>query len=185
MVIFWIIWIIWILSEILLNRFMRSGSGDKKNQDKGSLGFMWIMIVLGISASIFIAFKTRFPIGPGLLVPTIGLLLLVAGMTLRFISVFTLGKMFTVDVTIREDHKIKTDGVYRYIRHPSYTGSLLSFTGLGLTWNNWLSLIILFVLITISFIYRIRIEEKLLTEQFGNGYLEYQKKTYRLFPWIY
>jgi len=185
MVVFWIIWITWILSEILLNRFLRSGSGDKKNQDKGSLGFMWIMIVLGISASIFIAFKTRFPIGSGLFIPYIGLLLVVAGMTLRFISVFTLGKMFTVDVTIRENHQIKTDGVYRYIRHPSYTGSLLSFTGLGLNWNNWLSLITLFVLITISFIYRIRVEEKLLTGQFGSKYLDYMKKTYRLLPWIY
>ena len=106
-------------------------------------------------------------------------------MTLRFISVFTLGKMFTVDVTIRENHQIKTDGVYRYIRHPSYTGSLLSFTGLGLNWNNWLSLITLFVLITISFIYRIRVEEKLLTGQFGSKYLDYMKKTYRLLPWIY
>ena len=106
-------------------------------------------------------------------------------MVLRFISIRTLGKLFTVDVTIRTDHKLKKDGVYRRIRHPAYSGSLLSFIGFGLSLNNWLSLSFVTILITIAFLHRIKIEEKLLTDKFGADYLDYKRKTYRLIPWIY
>jgi protein-S-isoprenylcysteine O-methyltransferase Ste14 len=185
MIIFWIVWIFWGTSEALLNRLMRSGSGDKKDQDKGSIIFIWILIFLALSSGILIATHSRFYISHRLLIPYIGLGIVILGMILRFISILTLGKLFTVDVTIREGHKIKKDGVYKLIRHPSYTGSLLSFIGFGITLNNWLSLIVVTILITIGLIYRIIIEEKVLINQFGTEYLDYQKTTYRLIPWIY
>jgi len=106
-------------------------------------------------------------------------------MAIRFISIWTLGKYFTVDVTIRDDHKLKKDGFYKIIRHPSYSGSLVSFIGFGISLNNWISLTTVVILIMISFIYRIRIEEKVLIDQFGKEYLDYKKNTYRLIPWIY
>jgi protein-S-isoprenylcysteine O-methyltransferase Ste14 len=96
-----------------------------------------------------------------------------------------LGRLFTVDVTIRDNHQIKKDGVYRFIRHPSYSGSLLSFIGFGISLNNWLSLISVIALITIALVRRISIEEKVLTNQFGADYLEYKRRTYRMIPWIY
>ncbi|MGD0709965.1 MAG: isoprenylcysteine carboxylmethyltransferase family protein [Bacteroidales bacterium] len=185
MMIFIIIWIIWCCSEILLNRLMLSGSNDKKGQDKGSLGFMWIMITLSIFSGIIFSSYVKILISDQLIVPYIGLAIIVVGMILRFISIWTLGSFFTVDVTIREDHKIKKDGVYRFLRHPSYSGSLLSFIGFGISLNNWLSLIVVTILITVGLINRIRIEEKVLTDQFGADYLDYKKNTYRLIPWIY
>jgi protein-S-isoprenylcysteine O-methyltransferase Ste14 len=185
MIIFWIVWIIWFTSEILLNRLMRSGSGDKKDQDKGSLKFVWIMIALAISSGIILAANTRIPVSNLQMLPYIGLVIVILGMILRFISVWTLGRLFTVDVTIRENHKIKKDGVYKIIRHPSYTGSLLSFVGFGISLNNWLSMIAVIILITVAFLYRINIEEKILIDQFGDDYLDYKKSTYYLIPWIY
>jgi protein-S-isoprenylcysteine O-methyltransferase Ste14 len=64
-------------------------------------------------------------------------------------------------------------------------GSLLSFLGFGVSLNNWASLGIIFVLVTIAILLRIRTEEKVLLEQFGTGYADYMKKTRRLIPWIY
>lgn len=185
MKIFTIIWSIWFASEILLHRLLRSGSNDEKDQDKGSLRFIWIMIALAISLGVIFSINFRIPISNGFFIPYFGLFIIISGMVLRFISIRTLGKLFTVDVTIRTDHKLKKDGVYRRIRHPAYSGSLLSFIGFGLSLNNWLSLSFVTILITIAFLHRIKIEEKLLTDKFGADYLDYKRKTYRLIPWIY
>ena len=185
MSLFNIIWIIWFTSEILLNRLVRSGSADKKNQDKGSLIFIWIMIALAITSGILLSKFIKIPISNQLLIPNIGLLTIVLGIILRFFSIWTLGKLFTVDVTIRNNHKIKKDGLYKVIRHPSYLGSLLSFIGFGLSLNNWLSIIAITFFIMTAFLYRIKIEEKALIDHFGKDYLDYKKKTYRLIPWVY
>jgi protein-S-isoprenylcysteine O-methyltransferase Ste14 len=185
MMIFIIIWSVWCASEILLNRILLSGTNDKLNQDKGSLRLIWIMIALAISLGVIFSYHIKIPISKGLFIPYFGLFLIVFGMILRFIAIRSLGRLFTVDVTIRADHKLKKDGVYRIIRHPSYSGSLLSFIGYGISINNWLSLVIVAILMTIAFLHRIKVEEKLLIDQFGAEYLEYKSKTYCLIPWIY
>jgi len=185
MVTFIVIWSIWFASEILLARLMRSGNNDKKKQDKGSIVFIWVMIALAISMGIMFSINNRFYISNQQLIPYIGIITIVVGMVFRFISIWTLGRLFTVDVTIRDNHTIKKDGIYSIVRHPSYLGSLVSFIGFGLSLNSWLSLIAIAVLMTIAFIYRIKIEEKVLINQFGADYLEYKKKTYGLIPWIY
>jgi protein-S-isoprenylcysteine O-methyltransferase Ste14 len=164
---------------------MRSGSNDKKGQDKGSLRFIWIMITLAISLGFVFSSYIHVPIINQVFISYIGLFIIVVGMAIRFIAIFTLGKYFTVDVTIRDGHKIKTDGFYKIVRHPSYSGSLLSFVGFGISLNNWLSLTTVLSLVLFSFLYRIKIEEKTLIDQFGNEYLNYKKSTYRLIPWIY
>jgi protein-S-isoprenylcysteine O-methyltransferase Ste14 len=185
MIVFIVIWSVWFLSEIMVNRLLRSGKNDQKDQDKGSIRLIWIMIGLGNTLGIISSIFLKFPISNHLIIPCFGLFLIVVGMALRFISIWSLGRLFTVDVTIRNDHKIKKDGVYRLIRHPSYLGSLLSFVGFGLSLNNWISLLIITVLVTFAMLSRIKIEERLLTQQFGSDYSDYVKKTFRLIPWIY
>ncbi len=54
-------------------------------------------------------------------------------------------KHFTVNVAINNDHQLIQTDLYKYIRHPDYTGSLLFFLGLGLALMNWLSLLIIFI----------------------------------------
>ncbi|TRZ53759.1 isoprenylcysteine carboxylmethyltransferase family protein [bacterium] len=185
MTIFIIIWSIWFISEILLNRLFRSGTGDKRNQDRGTLRIIWITIGVANSLGILAAIFIKIPISRIVIVPYIGLVLIIFGMIFRIISILSLGKLFTVDVTIRDNHKIKKNGVYRLIRHPSYLGSILSFIGFGISLNNWISLLIISILVTITMLNRIIVEERILTEQFGIEYLDYMKKTYRLVPWIY
>ena len=114
----------------------------------------------------------------------LGLIVIVIGIILRFSAVVSLGKFFTVDVTIREDHKLKTDGVYKFLRHPSYFASLISFIGFGISINSWIGLILIVVAVLTVFIYRIKIEEKILIEQFGAEYLEYKKTTKGIIPFV-
>lgn len=183
--IFIITWSIWFLSEILLNRFIRSGNDDKKEQDKDSIRNIWIAISVSVSLGIISSFFFKIPISNQLIVPQLGLFLIIAGMIFRFISIWSLGRFFTVDVTIRLNHKLKKDGLYSLIRHPSYAGSVLSFIGFGLSLNNWISLIIIIISIICAMLNRIKIEEKVLIDHFGSKYTEYMKNTYRLIPWIY
>jgi protein-S-isoprenylcysteine O-methyltransferase Ste14 len=96
----------------------------------------------------------------------------------RFFSILTLGRLFTVDVKIRDEHIIKKTGVYRVIRHPSNSGSILSFIGFGISLNNLISLVIICVPVIIAMLNRIKIEERLLIDEFGSEYLDYMKKTY-------
>lgn len=182
---FIVIWTIWFASEIVLNRLLRSGTYGKNDQDKGSTRIIWITIgivnTLGVLSSVFL----KAPLSNLSIIQYSGLLLIIAGLIIRFIAIFSLGRFFTVDVTILDHHKLKTDGLYRLIRHPSYLGFLISFFGFGISLNNWISLIIIFIPVTLAILHRIKIEEQLLTQQFGTGYTDYIKKTFRLIPWIY
>jgi len=114
-----------------------------------------------------------------------GLAMIWLGVVLRLLVIRTLGPYFTVDVTIRENHRLKTDGFYKHLRHPSYTASLISFAGFGLALNNWLSFVVVFLPVLFVFVIRIRIEEQVLIEKFGSEYLDFQKSTNALIPFIY
>jgi protein-S-isoprenylcysteine O-methyltransferase Ste14 len=61
----------------------------------------------------------------------------------------------------------------------------MSFLGLGLSLNNWISLAVIFIPISFTFLYRIGVEEKLLIHKFGIAYTVYKKTTKRLIPGIY
>ena len=182
-----IIYMIWFLSEILLHRILRGGApDDQKKKDKGSLAYIWIIILISINAAIYLSYRTRFPIlQQGSLMNYIGLSVILAGMVLRYYAIASLGRLFTVVVTIRKNHQIKKDGIYGILRHPSYAGSLLSFLGFGLSLNNWLGLIMVFIPVLAAFIYRMDIEEKVLTAQFGSEYTDYMQRTRRILPFIY
>ena len=183
--VFTIIWVSWFLSEILLNRFFRSKMKNSRDLDKNSLRLIWITIIVSISLGILSSDFLVVPIIKSNFIRLLGILIILFGMILRFSAIWTLGKFFTVDLAINADHQLIKKGLYKYIRHPSYTGSLLSFLGLGLTLNNWISLIVIFVPVLISFIYRINIEEKLLLAQIGLEYGDYMQQTKRLIPLIY
>jgi protein-S-isoprenylcysteine O-methyltransferase Ste14 len=183
--IFDLTYFLWLLSEILLNRLFRSKSTDRQNVDKNSLSLIWITIIATISISVFISINFHFPIFSNSAFQYVGLAVVLIGMILRLIAVASLGKFFTVDVTIKQDHRLKKNGLYKYLRHPSYFGSLISFIGFGISLNNWVALLLIMFAILTAFIIRIKIEEKVLIEQFGSEYIEYKKVTSGLIPFIY
>lgn len=180
-----IIMILWGISEIYLVLKMRSGGADAKGKDKKSLSRLWLVIGFGIFFGIFIAKSTFLPFYKSEIIQFTGLSFLVLGVVLRLMVVNNLGKYFTVDVTIKKDHQLKTDGFYKYVRHPSYAFSMLTFLGLAIVLNNYIAAIIVFIPVFLMFLKRIDIEEQALTEEFGADYIRYRTKTKKLIPFIY
>ena len=178
-------YIIWILSEIILNRFVRSGKSDKKSADKNTELYLWGTIMLSITIGVYVKYNFPLPVFYNVQFALFGIIIIFFGIIIRFLAIKQLGRFFTVDVTIREGHQLMQSGFYKYLRHPSYSGSLLSFLGFGLSLNNWFTLAIIFLPVLIAFIYRIKIEESVLTEQFGNQYQDYKSKTKCIIPFIY
>jgi len=182
---FYVTYFVWILSEVILNRFVRSKSTDKKGTDKRTELYLWLIIVFCVTAGTIIAFNIYSPIYLNGQLKYVGLAIIIIGIIIRFIAIKQLGKFFTVDVTIREDHQLMQSGLYKLIRHPSYTGCLLSFLGYGIALDNWFSVAIVFTPILLIFMYRMNVEEKVLIQQFGEKYTVYMGKTKRLIPFIY
>lgn len=114
-----------------------------------------------------------------------GLIFILAGSIIRLVAFRTLGKYFSIMVTIQQNHKLVKKGIYRLIRHPAYTGLFLFMLGIGLSLGNWLSLFIIFTIsVTIAFV-RVPLEEKVLIERFGDEYRSYMKKTKRYIPYLF
>jgi protein-S-isoprenylcysteine O-methyltransferase Ste14 len=113
-----------------------------------------------------------------------GLGLCAAGCVLRIVPMFVLGFRFSPLVAIQEGHTLVTDGIYRYVRHPSYLGALVVLVGWVLVFRSALGFLLVppFVGITV---WRMNDEERLLGAEFGDEYVDYRRRTWRLVPWVY
>jgi protein-S-isoprenylcysteine O-methyltransferase len=137
-------------------------------------------------AGVFVAQNFRGAAMPhGRMFASASVLLVVAGLILRWWAIITLGRFFTVDVTIEKDHELVEKGPFRIVRHPSYSGVLLAFVGLGLSMGNWAALLVIVIPIGSAFIHRMNVEEDALSRALGPRYTEYIKRTKRLLPFVY
>ena len=93
-----------------------------------------------------------------------------------------LGRFFQLTVVVQEDHRVVESGPYRVVRHPSYSGLLLIFVGVGFTLGNWLSVAACLVLPLLGLLVRIRSEEAVLNRELGEPYRAYSARTRRLVP---
>jgi len=119
------------------------------------------------------------------LIRSIGLVMLIAGIAIRWSAIRTLGKYFTGIVTIKNDHRLIRNGLYKHIRHPAYTGALLAHLGLGLSFANWFSIGFSSIPFFVAAFYRMRVEDQALRETFGEEFLDYSASTKRLIPLLY
>lgn len=115
----------------------------------------------------------------------LGFALLLAGMGLRGWSIVTLGRFFTYAVGVQEDQHVVDDGPYRLLRHPSYTGLLLGFAGIGLALDNWLALASAVLILLPAVLVRIGAEEAALGRELGDAYRSYSARTRRLVPGVW
>lgn len=175
--------------EIGLGLFKRS-TARAKSKDSGTLRSLWLVIFTSILLAIML--KNSRPWSDSLQIAhwlpysyILGLVLFSGGLLLRWYSIFYLGRFFTVDVAIASDHSIVDTGPYTYIRHPSYTGALLTFLGFAICLGFIPSIAIVILPITLVFLYRIRVEEAALQTALGARYQEYMSRTRRLLPLIY
>ena len=114
----------------------------------------------------------------------IGVALVAIGFALRLWPVFVLGHRFSGLVAIQPGHQLVTDGIYAFIRNPSYLGLLIGVVGWALAFRSLVGVIIA-LLHLVPLIARMDSEEALLRSQFGADYDAYYKRTWRLVPWLY
>src|SRR5262244_1787682 len=114
----------------------------------------------------------------------IGVVLFAAGGALRIWPVFVLGRRFSGLVAIQPGHTLATSGIYSVIRHPSYLGLLVNSLGWALAFRSGVG-VLLTALLLPPLIARIRAEERLLRNEFGEQYDAYRSRTSRLIPGIY
>jgi protein-S-isoprenylcysteine O-methyltransferase Ste14 len=164
----------------------RRGKEAAKPADRGTLRAAWALIVGGCFAGFFLAHRITFLNFPRQIwIACLADLLIVAGIGLRIWAIRHLGKFFTVDVGIQPGHRVIQNGPYQFVRHPSYSGSLLALTGIGFLTFNWLGLVLIPACTLLAYALRISVEEKALHAQFGPEYQEYATRTKRLIPGIY
>lgn len=152
--------------------------------DRGTYPFIAVGLAVGMVTSA-LAFLT----GVGGYLPDwtlyFGAPILVIGLSTRLWALTTLGRFFTMPITLAADHRIVRDGPYRWLRHPSYTGGLLAGVGMALVLGTALGVAVTVLALAAVYVYRIRIEEAALLHRFGDAYQEYRRTTWRLIPGIY
>jgi protein-S-isoprenylcysteine O-methyltransferase Ste14 len=113
-----------------------------------------------------------------------GLVLAILGMGLIFWSSWALGRLYSPEVTLQNEHHLISDGLYRFIRHPRYLGGLLQGIGLSLLFRSWIGLILTLVFLVIV-LFRIKDEEAMMSKAFGLEWEAYCKRSWRLLPFIF
>jgi protein-S-isoprenylcysteine O-methyltransferase Ste14 len=177
---------VWIASEIfgaaLVPQLRRRGAVGVR-RDRGSR----VLITFAILVSVLIGFYFGYA-GVGAVPDWIfyaGIFLMFLGVLIRQYSIAILGRFFSLSVNISEDHKVVDKGPYRLVRHPSYTGVLLTLTGLGLAVQSLGAVFVLVLFFGISFGYRMYVEERALLSGLGQDYASYMKRTKRLIPFVF
>ncbi len=179
-----IILLAWVASELLIWIFTSFGRGtNRNNSDKGSYWGIVLGYFFSIAASCSFTGNTNRHLPDAFF--WIGFILMAIGIGLRCFSVWTLKSAFSLSVTVKSDQPLIKSGPYKYLRHPAYTGSIMTLLGFSFVLKaNWAPFVVIGICACV-YGYRIYVEEKLMLKEFGDQYKEYSKTTWRLIPWVW
>jgi protein-S-isoprenylcysteine O-methyltransferase Ste14 len=113
------------------------------------------------------------------------MLLAVSSVWFSWAAVRTLGKQWSLAARLVEGHKLVTEGPYRIVRNPIYTGMLGMLLATGLAVSHWMGLAVALVVFAIGTWIRVRSEEKLLRGAFGAQFDEYARKVPAVVPYLF
>jgi len=177
-----------LVSFFLLDVFVRKGktakSLKKTDSDHKSTFFIVLTFIVVLICSLILNWL-KFGTFHNETIGTIGISLMVVGLLIRVNSILTLGKYYTRTLLTVGKQDIIKKGLYKYIRHPGYLGTIFIWSAAGLAIQNGIIFITATILILISYNYRITNEEKMLLNTFGEKYSEYKKHSWRLIPFVW
>jgi protein-S-isoprenylcysteine O-methyltransferase Ste14 len=175
----------WLALEaaLIIRDRVRGKGGFARDRGTLWLNVVIITVALGAAGTLTASLKnSAWQFGPtGLAGPIV----MWTGLAVRIWAIVVLGQSFRATVEVDAGQRVVDSGPYRWVRHPSYTGILLLMAGLGLVYGNWPALAVLLVLPTGVLIYRIFVEEAVLTEVLGRAYADYAARTKRLVPGVW
>jgi protein-S-isoprenylcysteine O-methyltransferase Ste14 len=143
-----------------------------------------VILVSGILVSVLDFIVVQKTLWRFDFISLVGFVFLLTGLGVRVQATRTLGGYFSPDVRILPEHKLITVGIYKYVRHPIYLGTLLAFFSVPLLFHSLYGFCVMILKIPFT-TYRIKIEEQALLEKFGDEYRDYMKTSKRLIPYVY
>jgi protein-S-isoprenylcysteine O-methyltransferase Ste14 len=185
-VVFFALIAIWAAGE-LRTRARSRGNQRGASEERWSIIVVALGVYLGVLGGFFFASNAeaaaidfaRWPIFIA------GAILAAAGIAFRQWAIAVLGAYFTVTVRVSAGQPVVDSGPYRWVAHPSYTGMIIVFVGIGLMLGNWLSLACLALLPTVGLVIRIKVEERALLAGIGDPYRRFLVGRARLVPGVW
>jgi protein-S-isoprenylcysteine O-methyltransferase Ste14 len=175
----------WTASEVAVAVATRTKRSSGNTRDRGSQLILWIVIVASVTGCNLIrAIAPANMFGGAHWLKLASVMVLAAGLAIRWTAIITLGKSFSANVAIHESQKVHRTGLYRVVRHPSYLGLLLVFLAIGLHSRNWMAFAVALLPTTAALLYRIHVEEAALNQALSDAYAEYSRVTKRLIPGV-
>jgi protein-S-isoprenylcysteine O-methyltransferase Ste14 len=176
-------WILYEISLLVRDRRHRRGSHDA---DRGTVFLNALFVVDTVVVSSILSAVLHVLVVPGAIwFRSVGLVIVWLGLALRVWAITALGTAFRMTVEVDQGQSVVTEGPYRWVRHPSYTGLLLITLGFGIAFASWLFLLLCVVLPSLALLRRIKVEESEMVRVLGEPYRAYSAKTKRLVPGIW
>jgi len=174
----------WVIFSLYWDVAAKNSTPAKSSEAKASRG---IHVFLANVSLILIAvpihgFGRFLPASP--LVMVVGLALEIAGLSLAIWARRHLGRNWSGEITIKQEHQLIQTGPYRHLRHPIYTGLLTMYVGMTIATGEWLGLLGLAVGL-MAYWRKTRIEEATLSAAFGAEYETYRADTWAIVPGIF
>jgi protein-S-isoprenylcysteine O-methyltransferase Ste14 len=179
--------VVWYIVRHPYSRKARKGAVSRTMID----GTEWVVLTIltlglfvvpAIYAATGIPQAAERPFDPVL--AWIGAAAFVASLWLFWRTHADLGRNWSVSLKMREKHQLVTQGVYRYVRHPMYSSFLLMGVGQLLLLPNWVGGGAGLVGAVFLLLFRMRREETMMQERFGDAYRDYSARTARIVPWL-
>jgi protein-S-isoprenylcysteine O-methyltransferase Ste14 len=166
------------------SRSVRVAKSHKTPVETGLLVVAWVgfFVPLIWVASPAFAFA-EYPLRTGPLVA--GVMCFVIGLWLFYRSHADLGTNWSITLEIREEHRLITRGVYRWVRHPMSSALILYSVGEALVIPNWVAGPSNLVAFALLFALRVGPEERMMAQQFRDEYAAYTERTKRLIPGVW
>lgn len=112
----------------------------------------------------------------------LGVAVMLAGLWLFWRSHAELGDSWSVTLELNAQHRLVTDGLYRFVRHPMYASFLVLGLGQALLVANWIAGLSGLAATALLMVVRLPREEAMMIERFGNQYREYRRRVGAVLP---
>jgi protein-S-isoprenylcysteine O-methyltransferase Ste14 len=177
---------LWILlAAIVLNFYFSKKSNVKKEKksivETGSMLMFFLVMVLLVLTDLGY-FQIDGWMLYGLAIP--GALFILLGTVVNMAGRYELKGNWGNQIRIYKDHSLITTGIYRYIRHPLYSSTIMMLIGFAFLFQNVLVLVLVCFVFIPFMVYRARQEETELKAVFGEAFIQYQARTGMLIPRI-
>jgi protein-S-isoprenylcysteine O-methyltransferase Ste14 len=179
-----VLWLIWCIYWFVA---AASAKPTRRRESIGSRVYHIGLLVLGIA--LFSSSRIASPYLTARYLPRtdaffwLGFILVALGLAIAIAARIWLGGNWSGTVTLKQNHELIRTGPYRFVRHPIYTGILLAILGSAIAQGELRGLVGL-ALIAAAFIYKIRVEETFLTEEFGPAYSRFRQEVPALVPLV-